>query len=132
MGNCLLSDTNTLDMDDLSDLIPTYSSSSSSSSSSPHPSFGGGRGGTEWDVFNMRPGSRDPILSDSYSISLMFAILRWISSKCFLKTKEFLLNHHPPRGCVAGGSLAVGGGVGADADGLLASSSGVVSSRAGK
>ena len=63
MGNCLLSDTNTLDMDDLSDLIPTYSSSSSSSSSSPHPSFGGGRrGGAEWDVFNMRPGSRDPIL----------------------------------------------------------------------
>ena len=61
MGNCLLSDTNTLDMDDLSDLIPTYSSSSSSSSS-PHPSFGGGgRGGAEWDVFNMRPGSRDPI-----------------------------------------------------------------------
>ena len=57
MGNCLLSDTN------LSDLIPTYSSSSSSSSSSPHPSFGGGRGGgAEWDVFNMRPGSRDPIL----------------------------------------------------------------------
>ena len=63
MGNCLLSDTNTLDMDDLSDLIPTYSASSSSSSSSPHPSFGGGgRGGAEWDVFNMRPGSRDPIL----------------------------------------------------------------------
>ena len=62
MGNCLLSDTNTLDMDDLSDLIPTYSASSSSSS--PHPSFGGGggRGGAEWDVFNMRPGSRDPIL----------------------------------------------------------------------
>ena len=82
MGNCLLSDTNTLDMDDYSDLIPTYSSSSSS----PHSSAVG----SEWDVFNMRPGGR---------------------------------------GCVAGGSVAVGGG---GADGLLASSSGVVSSRAGK
>ena len=80
MGNCLLSDTNTLDMDDYSDLIPTYSSSSSHSSTV----------GSEWDVFNMRPGGR---------------------------------------GCVAGGSVAVGGG---GADGLLASSSGVVSSRAGK
>ena len=84
MGNCLLSDTNTLDMDDYSDLIPTYSSSSSSSSS--HSSTVG----SDWDVFNMRPGGR---------------------------------------GCVAGGSVAVGGG---GADGLLASSSGVVSSRAGK
>ena len=76
MGNCLLSDTNTLDMDDLSDLIPTYSASSSSSSS-PHSSFGGGRGGAEWDVFNMRPDSRDQIPlenSDSDSISLMCPI----------------------------------------------------------
>ena len=48
MGNCLLSDTNTLDMNDPSDLIPTYSSPSSDT-------------GSEWDVFNMRPGSRDSV-----------------------------------------------------------------------
>ena len=44
MGNCLLSDTNTLDMNDLTDLVPTAAAAT------------GGTPGMEWDVFNMRPG----------------------------------------------------------------------------